>query len=244
MNNCRKCDTKIIENYCSNCGESAIVKKLDFHYISHEIQHLFHLEKGFFLTTKELLIRPGKVVREYILEDRAKQVKPVIFLIFASLIFTIVVHYFHLSYVYVSINNMQLKEKNVDLTFVDNWLEAHLGYSNLICGLFIALGVKTIFRKPKYNIVEITVLLCYVIGEGMLISSVLLIGIGITKNLTIGNLVSPTLIIYTIWAIGQFYGERKIINYIKSSIAIVLGFLSFITTLLIIGTLIVKISHH
>ncbi|TRX36029.1 hypothetical protein FNW52_08370 [Flavobacterium sp. ZT3R18] len=78
----------------------------------------------------------------------------------------------------------------------------------------------------------------------MLISSVFLIGMGITKNFTIGNLVGPTLIIYTIWAIGQFYGERKIINYIKSGIAIVLGFLSFITTLLIIGTLIVKISHH
>ncbi|TRX36030.1 DUF3667 domain-containing protein [Flavobacterium sp. ZT3R18] len=122
MNNCRKCDTKILENYCSNCGQSAIVKKLDFHYISHEIQHLFHLEKGFFLITKELLIRPGKVVREYILEDRVKQVKPVIFLIFASLIFTIVVHYFHLSYQYLSINDMQLKEKNIDLTFVDNWL--------------------------------------------------------------------------------------------------------------------------
>lgn len=86
MTNCKNCDNQITDKYCPNCGQSATLKRIDKHYISHEIQHLLHFEKGVFYTAKELLIRPGNSIREFIGENRNKHMKPVAFLILTSLL--------------------------------------------------------------------------------------------------------------------------------------------------------------
>ena len=62
--------------------EKSNLKRIDRRYISHEIEHVLHLDRGFFYTVKELFLRPGKAVREFLFEDRKKLVKPVLFLIF------------------------------------------------------------------------------------------------------------------------------------------------------------------
>ena len=35
------------------------LKRIDRRYISHEIEHVLHLDRGFFYTVKELIVRPG-----------------------------------------------------------------------------------------------------------------------------------------------------------------------------------------
>ncbi|MFC0345706.1 DUF3667 domain-containing protein [Epilithonimonas hispanica] len=60
------------------------------------MQHLLHFDKGFLFTFKELLIRPGKAVREYLRENREKYVKPIVFLVFSAVIYTFLIHLFHI----------------------------------------------------------------------------------------------------------------------------------------------------
>ena len=50
--------------------------RVDAHYVSHEIQHLLHFEAGFLFTVRELLLKPGKSVQEFLFDDRSKYVKP------------------------------------------------------------------------------------------------------------------------------------------------------------------------
>lgn len=87
---CKNCCSKIKGKYCPNCGQCATLKRIDKHYISHEIQHLLHFEEGFIYTVKELLTRSGNSIRMYLDENRNKHMKPVAFLIFTSLLYTIV----------------------------------------------------------------------------------------------------------------------------------------------------------
>jgi len=60
MNNCSNCNDALTGKYCSNCGQPVKVKRIDGHYIVHEIEHVLHFERGILFTIKELLIRPGQ----------------------------------------------------------------------------------------------------------------------------------------------------------------------------------------
>ena len=86
MKNCENCNNQFSENYCPNCGQSAKLRRIDKHYISHEFLHLLHFEKGFLYTIKELLSRPEDSIKEFIDKNRNKHMKPVPFLILTSLL--------------------------------------------------------------------------------------------------------------------------------------------------------------
>lgn len=235
---CKNCKVEMTNKYCSNCGQPFSIKRIDKHYILHEISHLIHFEKGFFFTMKELAIRPGVTVKEYITENRNKHMKPIPFLIFTSLIYTFIVSYFHMDS--IAIGKTTFVNSSVGSLF--RWVEGHWGYSNIIMGGFIAVWLSILFRKYEYNIFEITVLLCYVIGgESMLIQSVKAIFEGSTKNEIINAILGFIGFAYATWAIGQFYDKTKVLNYIKALFAYFLGLITFTFVFIAVGLIIDKI---
>jgi hypothetical protein len=104
-------------------------------------------------------------------------------------------------------------------------------------GILIAFWVKIFFRKYTYNLIEILVLLCYVMGMGMVIFSVFSIVEGLTYYHTV-NIASVVGFIYCAWAIAHFYDGKKIINYLKSFGAYMFGFITFYLLMILVGALI------
>jgi predicted tellurium resistance membrane protein TerC len=98
---------------------------------------------------------------------------------------------------------------------------------------------KTV-QKGQYNFYEILIVLCFVIGIGMLIYSVfgLLEAITHLRVLQIGGIIA---FIYISWAIGSFFDKKKKKNYLKALFAYILGMISFYVLVVLIGTLIDKI---
>jgi hypothetical protein len=70
MTNCKNCNVPTDRKYYSNCGQAIHLKRIDGHYILHEIEHIFHFERGILYIIKELLIHPGQTVREFITDNR------------------------------------------------------------------------------------------------------------------------------------------------------------------------------
>lgn len=214
------------------------LKRIDSSYIIHEITHLLHLESGFLFTVKQLFIRPGKLVRSFIFEDRSKITKPIIFLIFSATLFTVVFHFFHIKYEFFSLNQ---KIGNIDQYLekkaLSEWVNNHIGYSSLIIGFFIALWLKVFFIKHNYNIYEITVLLCYSFGQTLLIIVVFSLLEFLLKIKLITIIGVFTGYFYTFWSIGQFFGEKKIINYVKTILCCILGAISFRLILILLATI-------
>jgi len=64
--------------------------RIDGKYLLQEIYSVLSFEKGFLLTIRELAINPGKSIKDFLNEDRNRLVKPVVFLILTSLIYTII----------------------------------------------------------------------------------------------------------------------------------------------------------
>lgn len=235
MTYCKNCNSQLEPNqkYCPNCGQPIHLERIDKHYVYHEVFHLLHFEKGFFYNIKELSLRPGKTIREFLNDNRNKHMKPIAFLILTSLFFTLVAHLFHADQIYNEKERL-LFEKSSISTIMD-WVQTHYGYANIIMGGFIALCVQLLFRKYKYNFFEISVLLCFIMGHAMLLITLetfLLpfIGHGNYKIvLTIISLAYPT------WALGQFFDAKKISSYLKAFAAYVLGYILFYIAIIIIG---------
>lgn len=235
MTNCKKCNHQIDEKFCPKCGQLAILDRIDSRYITHQIEHLLNVEKGFLYTTKELFFRSGKAIKEFLHEDRNKHVKPVVFLVFTSIILALTSYFLNVKFSYFNINNIKGLQDVVSTGAFGEWLNNNIGYTNLIIGCFIALWVKIFFRKFDYNFYEILVLLCFVLGQATLILSLAFIIGKLTNNGFIALGVMLIFFLYPVWAIGQFFGKKKLINYIKSTIILILGSISYLLVFILIG---------
>lgn len=237
--NCKNCNSEIITKFCPECGQPKNLKRIDGHYIIHEIEHVLHFERGILYTIKELIINPGQNISNYLSKNRSRLVKPIIFIIITSLIYTVCNHFFHFKDGYIN----YLDSQKTTTSAIFKWAQGNLGYSNIILGIFIALWTKLFFRKHDYNIFEILILLCFVMGMNMLIYSVF----GIIQGLTHLDLMLSAEImglIYTTWAVGQFYDKRKISSYIKPFFAYILGMMTFTVTIIVIGAAVDLIMTH
>jgi len=228
MDICKKCDSEFEGNYCPNCGHPQKLERINGRYILSEIGNVLNFQKGILYTIKELLIRPGQNIRAFISEDRNRLVKPIMFILITSLIYTIFVSIFHFEDGYVSYSD----DKESTTLIIFKWVQGNYGYANIIMSIFIGLWLKILFRKYPFNFFEIIILLCFVMGVGMLIYS----AFGIVQGLTHINLMQFGAIIglvYTTYAIGQFFEKRKLLSYVKAFFAYLLGMLTF--TLIAIG---------
>jgi Protein of unknown function (DUF3667) len=232
MTNCKNCNTEITQNYCPNCGQPAVLKRIDGHYIVHEIVHILHFEKGILYTIRELLLQPGKSIHQFLTENRSRLVKPIFFIIVTSLVYTLVNHFFHVEDGYVKYSDT--KESSTVLIF--KWIQNHYGYANIIMGVFIAFWLKIFFRSKGFNFFEILILMCFVMGMAMLIYALFAALQGIT-HVDLMQMAGIVGLLYSSWAIGQFFNQWKLSSYIKSFVAYILGMITFGLAAVLLGML-------
>lgn len=227
---CKNCSAEVSHKYCSNCGQPIALKRIDRHYIMHEMEHILHLERGIFYTIKELALKPGDSVKLFIAENRIRLVKPVIFIIVTSLIYTIVTHLLHIEEGYVGYTD----GKSSATASIMKWVQDHYGYANIIMGVFIAFWTGLFFKRYGYNFFEILILLCFVMGIAMLIFTVFAILQGLThiRLVEIGGYVA---VIYCTWSIGQFFDKTKPASYLKALGAYLLGMITSVLFALVLG---------
>jgi Protein of unknown function (DUF3667) len=215
---CLSCSNSFETKFCPACGTAAAVKRIDSHYVVHELQHdILHMEKGFLFTVKELTLRPGQAVRRFLEGSRSKYYKPIGFLIICSIIYPLVSHWIG--------KPPTPSTGNGNIDKINQWVETHYSYANLIEILFIALALKWFFGKKQYNYFEHLVLLSYLTGYAMLAGALLMLvshAAGIAFNDTIFLVLAVG---YTVWAIGMFYKAASWTVYAKALLAYMTGFM-------------------
>ncbi|WP_282630270.1 DUF3667 domain-containing protein [Empedobacter sedimenti] len=224
-NNCLNCNEIITNNFCSNCGQPAKLKRINQQYAWQELLNLIGYENGFVFTVKELITRPGKTVQEYIHINRKKITKPITFLILSSIIYTLVSQYFYTDI----ISNKQMEAFYGNSTYykILIWVNNNYGYANLLMLLPITLWTKIFFRKYNYNFYETFVMVCLFMAEAMLFLAFTIV---LNKFLEFpriiyDSLTSFAMFLYISWMISIFY-KKNIKNYIKAFLAYTFGFLT------------------
>ena len=223
MNCCKNCNEPIVGNYCSNCGQPAKLKRIDHHYIIQELGDFFYANKGMVYTIRKVLTSPGDSVRQFITEDRYRFVKPITFLFLTTLVYALVAHLFNISLEDVSPIKVDTGE-DAPVSYFANWIMGNPRYTVTMIVLFVALWVKIFFRKAGYNYFEIFILMCFISGITTLIDTIGVMIQGVTHlKSTQFSIIG---LIFHIWAIGQFFDQKKVSGYIKAFLSYTLGALT------------------
>lgn len=79
---CANCDRAIDgtdQKFCPACGQPTPAHRIDWHFLGHELEHsVLHMDRGILYTLKNLMLRPGHLIRDYIDGRRAHHVKPLL----------------------------------------------------------------------------------------------------------------------------------------------------------------------
>ena len=151
---CKNCDTIFEGNFCNHCGQSAATHKLNAHFIWHDVQHgLFHFDKGMYYSAKELYLRPGDSIREFIEGKRVKHFGPISLVIVLATIYGVLYHYFE-----IDLFSYGTKDHEMLQLDINEWMAKHYSWLTLATIPFYTVGTYISFRKQGYNFIEYLVL--------------------------------------------------------------------------------------
>jgi len=213
--NCLNCNDEITGKYCSNCSQATSTHRFSLsHVIKHDFIHgIFHFDKGFFYTIKELFSRPGHSVREYVQGKRTKH-----FNYFSTIILLLTIGYFLKKWTKIEVSSLYDKES---LSGVFKVLKE---YSKITVFLIIpinALLSYLLFKKSKQNYTENLVLNLYLLCGVLAISFILPIFMIFTDNkeflLLVNNFLAVLTFLYVIIFNYQYFSA---FDYKKNSLII------------------------
>lgn len=153
---CKNCGNLFTGNYCNNCGQPADTHRIDFHFLWHDIRHgLFHFDEGLLYSFKELFVRPGYTVREFIEGKRIKHFKPISLVIVLAVTYGLLYHNFGIDNTKPFIN---AENQSINYTIYNDWIATHFSWITLAGIPLYTLGTSICFRNQGYNLVEYFIL--------------------------------------------------------------------------------------
>jgi hypothetical protein len=88
---CLNCGATVEERFCTRCGQENLEPKESVgHLIRHFFEDITHFDGKFFVTVKDLIIRPGFLTREYVAGRRMSYLNPIRMYIFISAVFFVI----------------------------------------------------------------------------------------------------------------------------------------------------------
>jgi hypothetical protein len=94
---CKNCGNVFEGNYCNNCRQKADTNRIDWKEVWHGLFHaFFHTDRGLLFTIRELILRPGITIREYLDGKRASHFNPLLFLILSGTVASLLFSYLHI----------------------------------------------------------------------------------------------------------------------------------------------------
>lgn len=233
---CLQCDSEVTTTYCGACGQKASTHRFSFKevVITDFMYGIFHTEKGFLYTIKELITRPGHSIREYINGKRAMH-----FSYFALLIILITISF--LVSRFTEINIAQIYEKNGQGVFSevqDFYHKYPRGYLLLTIPIY-SLFSFVFFIKSGLNYAENIVLNCYRTAGEYLFTIVFYLACIFIKNIDLISIMflglQMLVLLYMIWFYYQFFSffyKVKWLLFLKAILFSVL--ITLFSTVLII----------
>ncbi|MDU1889892.1 MAG: DUF3667 domain-containing protein [Dysgonomonas sp.] len=240
---CANCKSQVDGKFCSNCGQPVVVKRIDLHYLLHEIQHsIFHVDKGILYTIKELLLRPGIALRNYIAGNRSSFFKPFAFVLILGAVYGFIAHFFNL---YPENEVLSMSEQGNSVKFLEYYGTTiklvYDNYSFVMLALvpFAALASYIFFRRNGYNYWEHLVVNSYIVGMQIFVLLFFFFVYYYIRSSWVHLLSSTISYGYFIWVFIQLFGgDSKMKAGVKAAFSILFSFLFLSITLFIVVFLI------
>lgn len=212
MHTCKNCENEYEGNYCSACGQSAQVRRIDFHYLIHDIpDSVLQINHGLLFTIKSLLIRPGHSIREFISGKRIPYLKPLSFFLFTTAAYVLGAYLLGrptliAEFIKGLFSGMESTQSSVGTKLLNYILEYQTYFLLLYVPLF-SFASYVAFIRSGYNYFEHLVLNLYIKGQQALIY--LALGFWISDESAL--ILIPILLnlFYNAWTYLQFFKSKS-----------------------------------
>lgn len=244
---CKNCGNPLGGKFCSTCGQSAQVGRISFPNLIHEVsESLFQVNRGFFFTLKELFIRPGKTLTEFINGKRKDHFKPIAYVLTWSTLYFLTVQITNQN-TWIDdaitgwMNGAKEETQTEQLPRSIIWLKSNYAYATLLLLPVFSFGSYLAFRRFGKNYFEHLVINSYITGQQAIIYSLFAIGNSLVPHLALESIPFFAATTYNFWVFWQFFSEgNRIINILRSIITYLLYL--FFNTLL--AVLLLKLSEY
>lgn len=243
---CQNCDHTYSGQFCNQCGQQALTHRIDWRYLWHEVtESLWGVDRGILFTLRELLIRPGHSIREFLAGRRVNHYRPLALLLMLAAIYVFVSQGLHVDFMKTSQgmyanpalkddSPAHAKQKEI-LTSYFQFLDENQQFSDLAMVPFVALWCWLLFRRIGYNYPEQLVAHTFIANFNLLFSLVMVLAFWVLGDSTdvISGIMGASLLIqlgYIVFAYVQLYqGKLKPLSIaLRSMSAYLLGYASFI----------------
>ena len=241
---CPNCNNEFSGQFCNNCGQK-LAHRITMGHIGHEIVHAFtHTDKGFFHVMLQMFRNPGKVTREYIIENKRKRYfSPFQYLIIIAAVGTFVVAGTHLmEEMSRAMSGSAASEtpQGKMIQQVSAYQAKYFNFQILLQIPFFSFATFLIYRNHRLNYAEHLTMHCFVTAQTTLVSVALMLFIFILdkSNTTLMrvffSIASAVSLLYQVGIYMLFFREKSFKGFLKALTTYVIGFLFFLITLLLI----------
>lgn len=168
--NCITCKHEHEENFCPNCGEKAMVSRIEFSSIvSGAISSLTNMNNGFLYNIKHLTIAPKKTITQYIAGKRKGVYNPIAYVIISIALYLFVYSIVNKFTPFVAAKS-DVVERDTAAYQAGQVFGGYFKYYWFLSVIFLSLSTKLLFRK--YNFFEHLSINSFIVGHATLIAIV------------------------------------------------------------------------
>lgn len=199
---CLNCGSPVAGNYCNTCGQAASTHRFSLKHIARDFARVVHVHQGIFFTLKELAIRPGHSIREFVEGKRVNHINYVTLLILTVILLSTIqaATDFHMT---------DLTDEKELLAPVDKLRTEHPKSFTIILIPYFSVFTFLFFRKAHQTFAEHIVLNTYRSAATMIINDAMMSIKFFTSNTLIlreANTIAAVVITaYSTWFYYQFF---------------------------------------
>lgn len=175
--NCGRAVEGTEQAFCPACGQPTPTRRIDMAFIREQLQRdVFSVDRGLLFTFRELLMRPGMMLRGYLAGRRAGHIKPMVLLMLSVALLLFVSHMAGGE----PMSADAVREKSADQQKMREalvgWINANFALVTLVLLPIEAAAFKLAFRRFRdNNYAEWLVILAYLTAMTSLLWTALLL---------------------------------------------------------------------
>lgn len=158
---CKNCGHKFKDRYCNHCGQSANTNRIDAKFLWEDIEHgIIHYDKGITYTLKQLFLKPGYVIRDYINGKRVHHFRPISLCIVLATIYALLYHFLDIKL---------LQTENDDSINLFKTVIEHYYWFVFITIPLYTVSTFITFRPQQYNFWEYFIFEAFKVAQRLFI---------------------------------------------------------------------------
>lgn len=243
---CLNCASEIRHGpFCELCGQRNVHARLALRNLVDDVKtQILEWNLPWLLTLREALLRPGQACRQYVDGKRVKFVNPLKYVVYLLTAILIVLNALPRRYHVVPDLSLRVDETTAtirDQPALAAWLTANPVALTLLLAPVIALVLRLLYSRDRYNNTEIVCWLFYVIGNALLLATVVHLGFEFYLEHVLQVvqasdayfqllglkilLVLLAVVLHTIYSASGFFRERWFLTWIKILVVALIYFL-------------------